>query len=172
MPRHLPGHRHLLGRLRTTEIWVRQAPRSDADRTAEKLAAAFTGAVADLAWKAPQASDRRYYGVPFSSQSFALPIRKDRREKVGLPAPRTWAGLAKPAKAFTEDDPDDTTVTHEVFEKGQDGSGPCRSLCAHCRRTTRQASGCCSVPGLPAAVHARADQVDFRRITRLASWTY
>ncbi|MGI5160130.1 hypothetical protein [Microbispora sp. CA-102843] len=69
MPRHLLGRRHLLGQLRTAavalalavplaacgsgasgsgddplEIWIRQTPGSDSDRTAQKLAAAFTKA--------------------------------------------------------------------------------------------------------------------------------
>ncbi|MEU7000138.1 sugar ABC transporter substrate-binding protein [Nonomuraea sp. NPDC046570] len=62
--------------------------------------------VADLAWKAAQAGDGKYYAVPFSAQSFALIVRKDWREKVGLQAPRDWTELAALAKAFTDKDPD------------------------------------------------------------------
>jgi multiple sugar transport system substrate-binding protein len=75
-------------------------------REVDKNALAGGAKLADLAWKAAQASDGKYYGVPFSAQAFALIVRKDWREKVGLKPPQTWDDLAKLAKAFTDDDPD------------------------------------------------------------------
>jgi len=57
-------------------------------------------------WQAATGADGKYYGVPFSAQSFALFIRKDWREKVGLRPPTTWAELDALAKAFTTKDPD------------------------------------------------------------------
>lgn len=62
--------------------------------------------LSETALKAAQGSDGKYYGVPFSAQSFALIIRKDWREKVGMQPPQSWDDLAKLAKAFTEKDPD------------------------------------------------------------------
>ena len=60
----------------------------------------------DLSWDAAKGTDGKHYAVPFSAQSFALFIRKDWREKVGLPHPKTWAELDTLATAFTRDDPD------------------------------------------------------------------
>ncbi|MEV4754220.1 sugar ABC transporter substrate-binding protein [Micromonospora sp. NPDC049559] len=148
------------------EIWIRQPPASDSEKTAQRLAEAFTkesgvptkvvaifddfetklqqqatqrnlpdivindtaglgnmqqqgwlrevdraafpGAdkLSDRAWKAAQASDSRYYGVPFSAQAFALLVRADWRARLGLPEPKTWQQLADLGKAFTERDPD------------------------------------------------------------------
>ncbi|MEV4396142.1 sugar ABC transporter substrate-binding protein [Nonomuraea sp. NPDC049607] len=62
--------------------------------------------LSDLAWKAATGSDGKFYGAPFSAQAFALIVRKDWREKVGMQPPRTWADLAELARAFTEKDPD------------------------------------------------------------------
>ncbi|MEH0981414.1 sugar ABC transporter substrate-binding protein [Micromonospora sp. CPCC 205556] len=59
-----------------------------------------------VAWDAAKAADGKHYAVPFSAQSFALFIRKDWREKVGLPAPRSWSDLDTLATAFTSRDPD------------------------------------------------------------------
>ncbi|AUG99475.1 sugar ABC transporter substrate-binding protein [Prodigiosinella confusarubida] len=50
--------------------------------------------------------DGKYYGIPTSVQASALYIRKDWREKLGLPQPKTWADLKALAKAFTLKDPD------------------------------------------------------------------
>ncbi|MBB4123715.1 ABC transporter substrate-binding protein [Martelella radicis] len=58
------------------------------------------------AWKSAEAADGKYYGVPTSAQSFALFIRKDWREKLGLEQPKTWDELKAMAAAFTHDDPD------------------------------------------------------------------
>ncbi|MGW0806881.1 ABC transporter substrate-binding protein [Nonomuraea sp. NPDC002799] len=150
----------------TLEIWIRQAPDSDAAKTAQKLAAAFTtasgvktkvvalfddfetklnqqaaqkhlpdvvindtaqlgnmqtqgwlreidkaalaggGTLSELSWKAATGSDGKYYAAPFSAQAFALIVRKDWREKVGMEPPQTWEDLAKLATAFTAKDPD------------------------------------------------------------------
>jgi len=60
----------------------------------------------DVAWNSMRAPDGKYYGVPFSAQAFALFVRKDWRERLGLPQPKTWDDLQALAKAFTENDPD------------------------------------------------------------------
>ncbi|KUL34306.1 sugar ABC transporter substrate-binding protein [Actinoplanes awajinensis] len=57
-------------------------------------------------WQAATGADGKIYGVPFSAQSFALFIRKDWREKLGLQTPKTWADMDALAKAFTAGDPD------------------------------------------------------------------
>jgi multiple sugar transport system substrate-binding protein len=57
-------------------------------------------------WQAATGADGKIYGVPFSAQSFALFIRKDWREKLGLPLPKTWDDVDAMAKAFTTGDPD------------------------------------------------------------------
>jgi multiple sugar transport system substrate-binding protein len=59
-----------------------------------------------VSWQAAQAYDGKYYGVPFSAQSFALLVRKDWREKVGAAQPTTWDQMAKLAIDFTTKDPD------------------------------------------------------------------
>lgn len=60
----------------------------------------------DAAWQSTRYIDGKYYGVPTSAQTFAFFIRKDWREKLGLPQPKNWDDLAALAKAFTEKDPD------------------------------------------------------------------
>jgi multiple sugar transport system substrate-binding protein len=60
----------------------------------------------DVSWDSMRAADGKYYGVPFSAQAFAVFVRKDWREKLGLPVPKTWEDLYNLAKAFTEKDPD------------------------------------------------------------------
>ncbi|GAA1570711.1 sugar ABC transporter substrate-binding protein [Kribbella sancticallisti] len=55
---------------------------------------------------AGQARDGKTYGLPYSAQATALLIRKDWRQKVGLPAPTNWDQLISLAKAFTTQDPD------------------------------------------------------------------
>jgi multiple sugar transport system substrate-binding protein len=59
-----------------------------------------------LAWQSTRYTDGKYYGVPTSAQTFALFVRKDWREKLGMPQPKTWEDVAKLAKAFTTQDPD------------------------------------------------------------------
>lgn len=58
------------------------------------------------AWKSTRYIDGKYYGVPTSAQTFALFIRKDWREKLGLPQPKSWEDIQTLAKAFTTQDPD------------------------------------------------------------------
>lgn len=58
------------------------------------------------AWESTRYTDGKYYGVPTSAQTFALFVRKDWREKLGMPAPKTWSDVEKLAKAFTTQDPD------------------------------------------------------------------
>ncbi|MFD0742713.1 extracellular solute-binding protein [Phytohabitans flavus] len=53
-----------------------------------------------------EGADGKTYAVPFSAQSFALFIRSDWRQKVGLPTPTSWADLDALATAFTTKDPD------------------------------------------------------------------
>lgn len=75
-------------------------------REVDKASLAGGDKLAETAWKAAQAADGKYYAAPFSAQAFALIIRKDWREKVGLQPPASWDDLAKLAQAFTEQDPD------------------------------------------------------------------
>lgn len=58
------------------------------------------------AWASTRYIDGKHYAVPTSAQSFALFVRKDWREKLGLPQPKTWADVQSLAKAFTTQDPD------------------------------------------------------------------
>jgi multiple sugar transport system substrate-binding protein len=62
--------------------------------------------VSAASWNSVKGLDGKTYGVPFSRQAFATFIRKDWREKVGLPVPKTWQDLHALAKAFAEKDPD------------------------------------------------------------------
>ncbi|WP_158845429.1 sugar ABC transporter substrate-binding protein [Saccharothrix deserti] len=62
--------------------------------------------IVDRAWNNAKAADGKYYAVPFSTQAMVTLIRKDWRERLGKPVPRTWAELADLASAFTTDDPD------------------------------------------------------------------
>ncbi|QYC39661.1 Lipoprotein LipO precursor [Nonomuraea coxensis DSM 45129] len=72
----------------------------------DKAALAGSGDLADRAWQAAAGSDGKFYAAPFSAQAFALIVRKDWREKVGMEPPATWEDLTKLAVAFTEKDPD------------------------------------------------------------------
>lgn len=56
-------------------------------------------------WQAATTATGKVYAVPFNAQSFALFIRKDWREKLGMPLPTNWEQLGALAKAFTEKDP-------------------------------------------------------------------
>jgi multiple sugar transport system substrate-binding protein len=62
--------------------------------------------ISDRAWNAAKAIDGKFYAVPTSAQAFALFIRKDWREKVGMDQPKSWDDLVALGKAFTEKDPD------------------------------------------------------------------
>lgn len=57
-------------------------------------------------WEAAKAADGKYYGVPFSAQTFALFVRRDWREKLGIAQPADWDQLDALATAFTTRDPD------------------------------------------------------------------
>ncbi len=57
--------------------------------------------IQDRAWQGAQGYNGKYYAVPVSVQSFVFFIRKDWREKLGLPQPKSWDDMAKLAKAFT-----------------------------------------------------------------------
>ena len=62
--------------------------------------------LSDRAWKAAQASNEKYYAMPFSAQAFLFLVRADWRKKLNLPEPKSWADVAAMAAAFTNKDPD------------------------------------------------------------------
>ncbi|MEO3872339.1 sugar ABC transporter substrate-binding protein [Nonomuraea sp. B12E4] len=80
-----------------TQGWLREV---------DKATLAGGDKLEERAWTAAQGSDGKYYGAPFSGQAFAMIVRKDWREKLGMEPPQTWEDLAKLATAFTEQDPD------------------------------------------------------------------
>ncbi|MGW0869608.1 sugar ABC transporter substrate-binding protein [Streptomyces sp. NPDC002740] len=57
-------------------------------------------------WASTVGIDGSHYGIPYSRQAMTLMIRKDWREKLGLPQPRTWQDMLTLARAFADDDPD------------------------------------------------------------------
>ncbi|MEV0223345.1 sugar ABC transporter substrate-binding protein [Streptomyces sp. NPDC050704] len=57
-------------------------------------------------WSSTVGLDGKHYGVPYSRQAVTLFVRKDWREKVGLPQPKTWQDMLTLAKAFATRDPD------------------------------------------------------------------
>jgi multiple sugar transport system substrate-binding protein len=75
-------------------------------REVDKASLAGGDKLSDRAWSAATGSDGKFYAAPFSSQAFALIVRKDWREKVGMEPPKSWEDLTKLATAFTEKDPD------------------------------------------------------------------
>jgi multiple sugar transport system substrate-binding protein len=62
--------------------------------------------LSERAWRTATLPDGRLFAVPTSAQAHVLFVRRDWREKLGLPPPRNWEELAALAKAFTERDPD------------------------------------------------------------------
>lgn len=66
---------------------------------------AGSDALYNVAWEGMRATNGNYYGVPFSAQTFAVFVRKDWRENLGIEKPETWDDLYQLAKAFTENDP-------------------------------------------------------------------
>lgn len=72
----------------------------------DKSEIAGSDKLSTTAWQAATASDGKQYGVPFNAQTYAILIRKDWREKVGLPEPKSWDDLVALGKAFTTGDPD------------------------------------------------------------------
>ncbi|MEU7721246.1 ABC transporter substrate-binding protein [Streptomyces tibetensis] len=57
-------------------------------------------------WATTVGRDGRHYGIPYSRQAMTLFVRKDWREKLGLPQPKTWQDTLVLAKAFATRDPD------------------------------------------------------------------
>lgn len=51
--------------------------------------------VYEAAWKSTQLPDGKYYGVPTSAHTYALFIRQDWLNKLGMKAPTTWDELKK-----------------------------------------------------------------------------
>ncbi|WP_426763033.1 ABC transporter substrate-binding protein [Pseudarthrobacter sp. 1G09] len=72
----------------------------------DKSSVAGNDTIADSLWNETTALDGATYGVPFSRQTMVTMIRKDWREKLGLPIPTTQEELAKLATAFATQDPD------------------------------------------------------------------
>ncbi|WP_205709675.1 extracellular solute-binding protein [Kineococcus siccus] len=62
--------------------------------------------IADETWQQNVGIDGETYGVPWSRQTFATVVRKDWREKLGLPVPTNWDELTALATAFGTQDPD------------------------------------------------------------------
>ncbi|ALG07961.1 hypothetical protein AOZ06_14470 [Kibdelosporangium phytohabitans] len=62
--------------------------------------------VSDRAWGNAKTSDGKFHAVPWSTQANVTLIRKDWREKLGKPVPKTHEELLDLAKAFTTQDPD------------------------------------------------------------------
>ncbi|WP_045731677.1 ABC transporter substrate-binding protein [Pseudarthrobacter chlorophenolicus] len=72
----------------------------------DKSSVAGNDTIADSLWNETTGLDGATYGVPFSRQTMVTMIRKDWREKLGLPIPTTQEELAKLATAFATQDPD------------------------------------------------------------------
>lgn len=64
-----------------------------------------TADIDEHAWQGAQSYNGKYYAVPVSVQSFVYFIRKDWREKLGLPVPKTWNDIARLSKAMTDGKP-------------------------------------------------------------------
>lgn len=75
-------------------------------RPVDRDAVAGGDQISDATWQSTRGTDGDYYGVPWSRQAAITFIRKDWREKLGLPVPTTWDELSALAKAFADDDPD------------------------------------------------------------------
>jgi multiple sugar transport system substrate-binding protein len=75
-------------------------------REIDKKALAGGDKLTPVSWDAAKGADGKYWAVPFSAQSFALFIRKDWREKLGMSAPKSWDDLVNLSVAFTTKDPD------------------------------------------------------------------
>lgn len=64
------------------------------------------GQITDKTWSSTVGLDGKHYGIPYSRQAFTLMVRKDWREKLGLPQPKTWQDMLALAEAFATRDPD------------------------------------------------------------------
>ena len=62
--------------------------------------------LSDANWQENLGTDGKIYGVPFSRQAAVMTIRKDWREKLNLPIPKTWDDVTAMATAFATKDPD------------------------------------------------------------------
>lgn len=62
--------------------------------------------VKEQAWSQATAADGEIYGIPVNAQAFALFIRSDWRQAVGMDLPQSWEDLDALADAFTNEDPD------------------------------------------------------------------
>ncbi|MCK8437448.1 sugar ABC transporter substrate-binding protein [Streptomyces sp. D2-8] len=62
--------------------------------------------ISATSWSSTVGRDGRHYGIPYSRQAMTLFVRKDWREKLGLPQPKTWQDTLALAKAFATRDPD------------------------------------------------------------------
>jgi multiple sugar transport system substrate-binding protein len=67
---------------------------------------AGNGRISDANWDVTVGLDGKHYSIPYSRQAFMTFVRKDWREKVGLPVPETWDDLTALADAFATQDPD------------------------------------------------------------------
>jgi multiple sugar transport system substrate-binding protein len=83
-------------------VFTQQGLAGEVDRNS------FAGAgdVSDRAWGNAKTSDGKYHAVPWSTQANVTLIRKDWREKLGKPVPKTHEDLLDLAKAFATQDPD------------------------------------------------------------------
>jgi multiple sugar transport system substrate-binding protein len=72
----------------------------------DKSTVAGNDKISDSLWNEAKGLDGATYGVPFSRQTMVTIIRKDWREKLGLPVPKTQEDLAALANAFATQDPD------------------------------------------------------------------
>ncbi|SKA89388.1 carbohydrate ABC transporter substrate-binding protein, CUT1 family [Agreia bicolorata] len=81
--------------------------------------------IADKTWDENRGTDGKYYGVPWSRQAAVTIIRKDWREKLGLPVPKTWDDLSALGEAFATQDPDGDGVadTYGMVVAGSAQSG-------------------------------------------------
>ncbi|WP_314214668.1 extracellular solute-binding protein [Pseudarthrobacter equi] len=75
-------------------------------KTLDKSSVEGNDKIADSLWDEAKGLDGATYGVPFSRQTMITMIRKDWREKLGLPVPKTQEDLAALAEAFATQDPD------------------------------------------------------------------
>ncbi|WP_405144138.1 sugar ABC transporter substrate-binding protein [Sphaerisporangium sp. NBC_01403] len=74
--------------------------------TVDKASIAGTDQIVDRAWSQATGADGKLHAIPFSTQAMALFIRKDWREKLGKPVPKSWDDLVALAKDFQTKDPD------------------------------------------------------------------
>ncbi|MCK2240377.1 MULTISPECIES: ABC transporter substrate-binding protein [unclassified Crossiella] len=81
----------------------------------DRNAFAGQGDLVERAWNNGKTADGKYFAVPFSTQAQVLLVRKDWREKLGKPVPKTWDELAALANDFTTKDPDGNGDAKDTF---------------------------------------------------------